>query len=563
MFANMKELLSMSRDLKLLYVEDDPNAFTTTLNLLNNFFENIVTAVDGEDALEKFNAEKFDLILSDISMPNLNGIDMLKKIRETDKDIAVIFLSAHSDSKYFLDAIDLNIDSYITKPIKHDQVLNALYKVTQKIHLLKMSDNYQSHLESEVQKRNQFIEHKLHYDSVTEMYSRYSFFNDLETVSSPTVFLVDIDKFRVVNEVYGSSIGSKVLASFAKELNDLIAGSTYNIYRLSSDEFAILDKNTNKDTNYKSFIDLLVTNLNSLKLSVDGYTITVDVSIGISIGNENPYESARTALEYSKDYSKRYTYYSDEINHKKESQHILDVRDEIISAIDENRVVTVYQPIVDVSGKVIKSESLMRLRDRDSKKLISPFHFLDVSIKTKLYDKLSENVIFTSLHYLANTKDVLSINFTYSDIKNIELVDRIEEFLNLHVEVGSRCVFELTENESIENYSDVKSFILRFKKYGVKVAIDDFGTGFSNFEHILEIEPDYLKIDGSLVKDIDTNNRSFTLVEAIVGFSHKLGIKVIAEFVHSKTIFEMLKELNVDEYQGYYFSEPLENIGNV
>lgn len=145
-------------------------------------------------------------------------------------------------------------------------------------------------------------------------------------------------------------------------------------------------------------------------------------------------------------------------------------------------------------------------------------------------------------------------------ILKISLFTKIEEYFITHSGVGQRAVFEITETESIENYDDVKSFIKRFREYGVKIAIDDFGTGFSNFEYILEIEPDYLKIDGSLVKDIDTNSRSYTLVEAIVQFSHRLGIKVIAEFVHSQTIFIMLKDLGVDEYQGFYFSEPLENI---
>jgi len=198
----------------------------------------------------------------------------------------------------------------------------------------------------------------------------------------------------------------------------------------------------------------------------------------------------------------------------------------------------------------------MRLKEEDNTILMCPYYFLDVAIKTRLYDSLSSIIIFKALHEASTTDNVFSINFTYSDIKNSSFIQKIENFLIEHNKVGKQLVFEITENESIESYEEVKSFILRFRKYGVKIAIDDFGTGFSNFEYILEVEPDYLKIDGSLVKDIDTNTRSFTLVEAIVQFSHKLGIKVIAEFVHSKVIFDMLNELHVDEYQGYYFSEP-------
>jgi len=235
---------------------------------------------------------------------------------------------------------------------------------------------------------------------------------------------------------------------------------------------------------------------------------------------------------------------------------LIDVQKNYQTHLEEDRVKAVYQGIVDSSGRIVKYETLMRLEEKDTKKLQSPYFFLDVAIKTRLYSYLSSRVIFKALDILKNSDEVLSVNFTYSDIKNTSLIEKIEAFISENKNIGSRLIVEITEDESIENYDDVKAFIGRFRSYGVKIAIDDFGTGFSNFEYILEVEPDYLKIDGSLVKDIDTNKRSFTLVEAIVQFSHKLGIKVIAEFVHSKTIFEMLKDLSVDEYQGFYFHEP-------
>ncbi|MEA3228238.1 MAG: EAL domain-containing protein, partial [Campylobacterota bacterium] len=201
---------------------------------------------------------------------------------------------------------------------------------------------------------------------------------------------------------------------------------------------------------------------------------------------------------------------------------------------------------------------LMRLREKETAKLISPFFFLDIAIKTKLYDTLSSRIIFNALELADKTKTVISINFTFSDIKNEAFIHQIAEYLYDKENLGALLVFEITEDESIESYDIVKEFIYRFRAYGIRFAIDDFGSGFSNFEYILEIQPDYLKIDGSLVKNIDSDERSYILVEAIIGFSHKLGIKVIAEYVHNETVFTMLKDLGVDEYQGFYFYEPLE-----
>jgi len=189
-----------------------------------------------------------------------------------------------------------------------------------------------------------------------------------------------------------------------------------------------------------------------------------------------------------------------------------------------------------------------------------PGEFLSIAIKTRLYDKLSSIVIFNGIKVLEKTESSFSFNFTYSDIKNKSLMHELEEYFESNPRLGERTIFEITESESIRNYDDVKRFIKYFRNYGVQIAIDDFGSGFSNFEYILEIEPDYLKIDGSLIKSIDTDKRSYTLVQAIVKFSHQLGIKVIAEYVHSETIFKMLKVLDVDQFQGFYFSEPLQQI---
>lgn len=394
------------------------------------------------------------------------------------------------------------------------------------------------------------------------MYSRYSFFKDISKLYAPIILLIDIDKFKIINEVYGSNTGTEVLIKFASHLEETLAGETsYKIYRLSADEFAILDNSRCiEPEKYELLIAKLFKYLNNLKLRISEQSISVDITIGLSTVEENGYESAKIALDYAKKYKKPYVMYSSQIDHRKESSLTLKCRDDISAAIDEERVVAVYQPIVNKEGKTVKYETLMRLKEKDSIKLMSPFYFLDVAIKTRLYEHLSSTIIFKALHHLSHSQHTLSINFTYSDIKNQGFIQKIERYLLEYPEIGNRTIFEITENESIENYNDVKIFIQRFRKFGVKFAIDDFGTGFSNFEYILEIEPDYLKIDGSLVKKIDTDEKSYILVQAIVQFSHKLGIKVIAEYVCSETIFLMLKELDVDEYQGFYFAEPLENI---
>ena len=559
MSVNVKELSGLCKGLKLLYVEDDAMARETTLKLLNNLFDTIVVAVDGEDGLEKFKNESFDIVLSDINMPNLNGLEMLEHIRNIDETISILLLSAHNDSQYFLQAIELSIDGYILKPLLYEQLFKAFFKITKNIQLRKSVKSYQKNLEEEVEIRNQEILHKLYFDNLTGLLNRNAFFRDLENLKTPVILLIDIDKFRVINEVFGSDTGSEVLNKFALYLSLAVDDANCKVYRLSADEFAIVDTVNFIDTEkYEELIARLFKNLNNIKLKVGVNIITIDISIGLSSADENSYECAKIALDYAKKHRKPYVMYSSAIDHRKESGLTLQCRDRIALAIDDNRVVAVYQAIVDKDENILKYETLMRLKEEDTNKLMSPFYFLDVALKTRLYERLSSTVIFKALQIVSQTDKTLSVNFTYDDIKNVSFIEELIAFFTSHVDVGSRVVFEITESQAIENYDDVKSFIAQFRKYGVRIAIDDFGSGFSNFEYILEIEPDYLKIDGSLIKDIDTDSKAHTLVEAIVQFSHKLGIKVIAEYVHSKIIFEMLKSLDVDEFQGFYFYEPSE-----
>ena len=153
-----------------------------------------------------------------------------------------------------------------------------------------------------------------------------------------------------------------------------------------------------------------------------------------------------------------------------------------------------------------------------------------------------------------------SINLSFKDILNYEFIDYLDNVLEkLKFEDRNRLVFEILESENLSDYDFLEEFVLKYKKLGVKIAIDDFGSGYSNFIRIIRLKPDYLKIDGSLIKNIDKDNNSYEIVKSIIAFSKTLNIKTIAEYVHSEEIFNLLLELDVDEFQGYYFGKPDED----
>ena len=152
------------------------------------------------------------------------------------------------------------------------------------------------------------------------------------------------------------------------------------------------------------------------------------------------------------------------------------------------------------------------------------------------------------------------MNLSFKDILNYEFIDYLDNVLEkLKFEDRNRLVFEILESENLSDYDFLEEFVLKYKKLGVKIAIDDFGSGYSNFIRIIRLKPDYLKIDGSLIKNIDKDNNSYEIVKSIIAFSKTLNIRTIAEYVHSEEIFNLLLELGVDEFQGYYFGKPDED----
>jgi EAL domain-containing protein (putative c-di-GMP-specific phosphodiesterase class I) len=143
-----------------------------------------------------------------------------------------------------------------------------------------------------------------------------------------------------------------------------------------------------------------------------------------------------------------------------------------------------------------------------------------------------------------------SINFSFRDMHNKEIRDMVcSKIVEMREENKAiNLIFEVVENEKMTDINAIKNFLKYIKYDDAPIAIDDFGTGYSNFSHLMQMEPSYLKIDGSLINEIDTNKKTLLLVKGIVSFAKALQIKTIAEYVHNKAIFDLLVEIGVDEF---------------
>ncbi|MCP4971555.1 MAG: REC domain-containing phosphodiesterase [Arcobacter sp.] len=578
----ISDLYRNSKDLHILYVEDEYELLSQTKLMFDDFFNFVDTASDGLQAFEKYkrhyykNNKYYDLIVSDIEMPNLNGFELSKQILEVNNEQVIIILSAHEENRYLKELINIGINSFIHKPIKYNHMIDVFAKncniinenndhrkkdiEIQKENLFLLDINEK--LEEKVKIRTLALENQLYFDKLTSLYNQQALEKDIESYSNSSVLiLINIDSFQQYNSIYNFNIGNQILIQLSYILKKFNIKSDYKVYRLYSDNFGLLRKKSDKLFNINDEILVIKKAIEDFEFYIttaNKYT-NINVTIGASINKENSILYADTALRYAKSHNLGYSIYEEtlDITNKLKDSH--DWNNRISNAIEKDFVIPVFQPIVNINKEIVKYEVLMRIVEYNNGKevLLSPYLFLKEAIKTKQYDILMKIIINKSFEIMQNKNCDFSINLSFRDVYNKNLINFLKEKINENKSLANRLIIEILESDEIDDVTLMNEFILEFKSFGVKIAIDDFGTGYSNYSRIISLNPDFIKIDGSLIKYINKDKKSYTIVKSIINYAKEESIKTIAEFVHSKEIFDIVKELSVDEFQGFYFSEPL------
>jgi EAL domain-containing protein (putative c-di-GMP-specific phosphodiesterase class I) len=279
--------------------------------------------------------------------------------------------------------------------------------------------------------------------------------------------------------------------------------------------------------------------------------------MGISF-YEKDYIDAEMALSIAKENRKDIMFDENSLQVKSDyGKHIIWLK-KLKSAIEDNRIVPFYQPIVDKNCKIVKYEALVRMIDEDGK-VISPFFFLDVAKKSRLYLEITKIVIQKAFKVIKEKNISISVNLTLEDIESEDMREFIISEVRNCVN-KEKITFEIVENEDVRESELVSQFMKELQNEGCQIYIDDFGSGYSNFDYLLKLNPNGVKIDGSLIKNILENKNNQIIVKTIINFAKETGIKTVAEFVENKEIFDKLREMGIDYYQGYYFSPPQKEI---
>jgi diguanylate cyclase (GGDEF)-like protein len=559
----IKQIRVFGSSINILYVEDEENIRNQISKMMSQLFNNVDVASNGVEALEMYKARSYDLVITDLKMPYMDGIELCENIISINKDQLIILISAHKEIDELLKLINLGVAGFLLKPIDIDVMLHKLFSIVKNVYADKIMKYHYEEMKKQLLSSSVVSEDELHNkDALTSLYNHKYFMecvNDSHTLRH--AILVNINDFKLINDYYSFAHGNHLLYQIASILKDESLVYGCDVFRISSDEFVLLKKEPplNCDVLREEAKSICKT-LEKRRFSIVGVNdVNISVTIGIAKSRYRLLECLHQALDYAKKNGLKYAFYKDVPDSTKSVKNIMEVKKMLQNSIENSLITPVYQPIV-MKNKNIKYEVLMRIKNiNDANRLIEPGLFLDIAKKHSYYNEISQSVIFKAIDMMLQNNEVFSLNFSYADMTNTDLMDRLEEAISANG-LGERLVFEIVETEHLDSIEVVNSFIERFRVHKVKIAIDDFGSGYSNFAYIFAFKPEYIKIDGSLISQILEDEKMYILVETIIEFAHKLGVEVIAEHVSSQELHDALLNLNIDAMQGYYIGRPDENI---
>ncbi|QKF68461.1 diguanylate cyclase/phosphodiesterase [Arcobacter venerupis] len=454
-------------------------------------------------------------------------------------------------------ALFIEFDRHLVKPIKNF-IANINYISNNKDITKRVGTNNEiteiDSMQSVFNNMLDSLEYQFYHDELTTLPNRKKLIETLSSDKDSILMIINIDKFQHINDLYGDKIGNDIIRNTANIIKDNVSKEAI-LFKLHADEYAIYQPS---DVIYEEIKDLALHLANCIEnhtFIINENEIYVNATIGVAYGTSFLLHNADMALKLAKKTRKKYLIYNSSMNIEHEYAQNLKWSKKIKDAIENDKIEPLFQPIVDTkTSKIVKYEALIRMIDEDGE-YVAPIHFLELAKKNKLYPKLTKIVIEKTFNIFKNIDAQVSINLSVQDILNEDVYSTIIQKLHEY-KLGDKIVFELIESEGIENFDEIIEFISEVKKTGAKISIDDFGTGYSNFEYIMKLKVDYIKIDASMIKDIDKNINSQMVTGTIIDFAKKMDIQTIAEFVHSQSVFEVVKEMGIDFAQGYYFGKP-------
>lgn len=560
----------MSERLRLLIVDDSQDDTTCLVDELKRgdfdpIFERVFTR---EAFITALNRRVWDLIITDHNLTQLTSADVLALSKSIDSDIPVIVVSGRIGEESAVDAMRAGARDYIVK----DNIERLIPSV--KRELMESKLRYQRRLAQDT------VRYLAYHDCLTGLVNRHEFENRLrqalifakKRAVHHALLYMDLDQFKVVNDTCGHAAGDEMLRQLSALLSKFVRKED-TLARLGGDEFAVLLLNCPLERAEKIAANILHS-IENFRLEWQNKTFAIGISIGVIDINqasrdiEQVLGLADMACYAAKGQGRNRinVHYN---GGSKMSRRCGEIywASRINQSLKENRFFLNWQAILPLNCNAVGStnhEFLLRMRN-ESGEIVFPGDFIPVAERYNLMPELDRLVIAKAFSYIAKTEanqdkshetKTYFINLSGKSLCDRTFLDSIGQKLDEYGISPELVCFEISEAVAISNLDHATEFIKGVKRKGCLFALDGFGTGLSSLSHLKYLPVDFIKIDGSYIRNIVDDFTDYSIVEAINHIGHANGIKTIAEYVETKKILEKVIEVGLDYAQGYEIEYP-------
>jgi diguanylate cyclase (GGDEF)-like protein len=577
---------------RLLVVDDvADNRFLLTHRLERRGLV-VIEADDGTTALDCLAKDEFDLVLLDVNMPTMSGMEVLRHVRSNDKlrSLPIVMVTANGASDEIVEALKLGANDYVTKPIDFAVAFARIENILQRKQAEQALRVANAELESrvlertvaltevnrrlvaEIEQRQQSeaqVQHLAYHDALTHLGNRMRFaeqatvaWDTLAPGQSLGVICLDLDHFKAVNDTLGHLAGDNLLREVAARLRSCVDQSGM-IARLGGDEFVVAQVMTQPRDDAATLASRIVAALSG-PYDLDGHQVVIGASAGIAIAPADghtltdPLRNADLALLRAKAEGRgRYWFFEAEMNLLAQARRSTEV--DLRKALANGEFDLHYQPLVTIEhGRVCGFEALLRWQHPE-RGLIMPADFIPLAEEIGLMGPIGAWVLQRACAEAVRWPSQLriAVNLSPVQFRNGDLLQTVAAALAASGLAPGRLELEVTET-TMMHYDDATLATLhRIRDLGVRISMDDFGTGFSSLSYLRSFPFDKIKIDRSFVQDMIARNDCDAIIRAISGLGLSLGVTTTAEGVETAEQFEKIRERGCVEVQGYLFSHPI------
>lgn len=552
----------------VLVVDDEESIRNLLYEILSDEYV-CVTAASAEEALRRFDDHPFGLVLSDINLGGMTGVEMIPFVRRRSPDTVVMMISGSQTIDTAIHAMRVGAFDYIRKPFNVDHVLAAVKRAIMHHSLLVSKREHEEELERLVQERTAQLEFLTLHDSLTGLPNRLLVEDRLEQLvmknldgGSVATVLIAMDRVHFIRDTLGAFVADELVSKAAERIVSQSCDDS-TVGRIEGEIFAVLCPETSPEE-IVPFTGRLLAALEE-GFSVGGRELFLRPSLGISFSPaDGQYarellRNAGLALSQAREVSgPAARFYTAAINEFANRRFAFE--NDLRRAIELEQFEVHYQPkLSTATGLVTGAEALLRWMHPE-RGLIGPAEFVEVAESIGLIGRIGEWVLRRACEDLAalgGSALTVAVNISPFQLREPGIAESVGLILEESGLQPARLELEVTETSVMHNAAVAISELETLRGMGVKISLDDFGTGYSSLNALKDLPVDALKIDRRFISDAPVNPRDAACVKTIIDLAENLGLGVVAEGVEFEEQLELLRELKCKEWQGFLFSRPV------